>query len=66
MGIAMGDQPRPWRIRMIEFVKYMRSRGHNFLWIHEGQKVTPIGYINRWPKPHLNNNQRKAAMPPRS
>lgn len=53
------DSPRPWRIRMIKFVKYMRSRGHRYLWIHEGQKATPIGYIKQWPKPHVNDNQQK-------
>lgn len=41
----MMTEPRAWWIRMREFVRYMRERGHHKTWMHEGQRVTPIGSI---------------------
>jgi hypothetical protein len=34
---------RPWRVRMLDFLGYMRTRGHRYTWLIFGQVVRPIG-----------------------
>jgi hypothetical protein len=49
------DQSRPWRIRMLEFVAFMRSRGHHYTWMHDSQVARPIGVFAL--KFHDNDNR---------
>ena len=50
-------EQRPWRIRMLDFVAYMRRRGHHYTWMHRGQIVIPVGMVLL--KFHDNDNRVK-------
>jgi hypothetical protein len=47
---------------MLDFVAYMRGKGHRYTWLHHGQVARPIGLFAL--KFHCNDNQRDKTRKP--
>lgn len=58
------SEQRPWVVRMMDFGKYMRSRGHRCTFIHSGQTVRPIGIkYSGYRRRYMNDNYRPRKKP---